>query len=292
MDNLQILWVAKSYTLPDAGIKPHSHPFCHLLFVSEGEVLFSAGNEKRNLSSGQLVLVPKDICHAYRNEQAEICQYLEIKFVPDHVTEEFLRNSGIIWSEDPLAGELMKRITSEYDQKGAASEAATKAYFNALLWIITEETRLPSLRESRHFDTSGTSELSRRIIGVLEEHYSENLSLDRLAEELGYNKTYLCKAFHNDTGKTIVDCLNMIRIRCAAEMLTYSDQSLSHVSAACGFASVSNFNRVFHKYVGITPGQCRRAYPADILFSSGESDRKFTDRPGRFMRSILAGRNY
>ena len=292
MDNLQILWVAKSYTLPEAGIKPHSHPFCHILFVSEGEVAFCAGSEKRNLSAGQLVLVPKDICHSYSNARTDICQYLEIKFVPDHATEELFRTCGVIWSEDPLAGELIKRITSEYDSNGDASESATRSYLGALLTTLTEKFRKPASREARHIDTSGYSELSRRIVIYLENHYAENVSLDSLAEELCYNKTYLCKAFHDDTGTTIVDSLNMIRIRCAAEMLTYSDQSLSQVAGACGFASVSNFNRVFHKYVGITPGQCRRAYPADIMFSSGETDRKFADRPGRFMRSILAGRNY
>lgn len=292
MDNLQILWVAKSYTLPDAGIKSHSHPFCHLLCVTDGKVEFCAGSEKRELGAGGLVLIPKDICHAYTNAGTEICQYLEIKFVPDHATEELLRASGVIWSDDRLAAQLMEKITGEYERMGNASESATKAYLDALLCLITESFRRPSLLESRHIDTSGYTELSRRIIGYLEEHYSENVSLDRLAEELDYNKSYLCKVFHDNTGKTIVDCLNMIRIRCAAELLTYSDQSLSHVSSACGFASVAHFNRVFRKYVGITPGQCRRAYPADILFSSGKTDQKFTDRPGRFMRSILAGRNY
>ncbi len=255
-------------------------------------MILSAGNETRKLSSGRLVLVPKDICHSYSNLGKEICQYLEIKFVPDHATEELLRVSGVIWSEDSLAGNLMKRIAREYDSKGDASESATKAYLNALLCIITEEFRSAAPRGSRHIDSSGFTDLSRRIIGYLEEHYSENLSLDKLAEELGYNKTYLCKAFHKDTAQTILDCLNRIRIRCAAEMITYSDQSLSHVAAACGFSSVNSFNRVFRKYVGISPGQCRRAYPADILFSSEQSDKTFTDRPGRFMRSILAGRNY
>ena len=170
MDSLQILWVAKSYTLPDAGIKPHSHPFCHILFVSEGEVTFCAGSEKRNLSAGQLVLVPKDVCHSYSNARTDICQYLEIKFVPDHAAEELFRTCGVIWSEDPLAGELIKRITSEYDSNGDASESATHSYLGALLTILTEKFRRPASREARHIDTSGYSELSRRIVIYLENH--------------------------------------------------------------------------------------------------------------------------
>lgn len=292
MDNLQILWVAKSYTLPDAGIKAHSHPFCHLLLVAEGEIVFTAASETRTLDAGKLVLVPDNICHAYENRGQDICQYTEIKFVPDHSFGELFAKTGVIWSEDALAVSLGQRIVMEYDTSGKSSDTVTHSYLRSLLNVITEPYRKPALRGSQHMDTTGWTELSKRIVEYLEKHYSEDVSLDDLAEELDYNKTYLCKAFHADTGTTILDSLNLIRIRCAAAMLTYSDQSLSHVASACGFSSESHFNRVFRKYAGITPGQCRRAYPAGILFDSEKSKELFKDRPGRFMRSILAGQNY
>jgi len=80
----------------------------------------------------------------------------------------------------------------------------------------------------------------------------------------------------------------MIRIRRAAELIVYSDHSLSQVASMCGYASVSHFNRVFLKYVGITPGQCRRAYPADILFGNFSKGSAPNDQPNRFVYSALA----
>ena len=78
------------------------------------------------------------------------------------------------------------------------------------------------------------------------------------------------------------------RIRRAAELIVYSDHSLSQVSEMCGFASVSHFNRVFLKYAGITPGQCRRAYPADILFGHGPSKKDVSSQSERFIYNVLA----
>ena len=72
--------------------------------------------------------------------------------------------------------------------------------------------------------------------------------------------------------------------------LRYSDHSLTQVSELCGFSSVSHFNRVFLKYVGATPGQCRRAYPVDILFSSEKSPD--SGSTGSFMYSVLARKRF
>ena len=108
-----------------------------------------------------------------------------------------------------------------------------------------------------------------------------------MAQVLGYNKTYLCGAFKKNTHLTILDCLNTIRIRHAAELIVYSDHSLAQVADMCGFSSVSHFNRVFLKYVGVTPGQCRRAYPVDALIDPPDSSTR-SPRPAGFMYSVLA----
>ena len=56
----------------------------------------------------------------------------------------------------------------------------------------------------------------------------------------------------------------------------------------CGFSSASHFNRVFLKYAGITPGQCRRAYPADILFGFKDMTKDINAKNNYFMYSVLA----
>lgn len=293
MDNLNILWVAKSYNLPESGVKSHSHPFCHMIYAVDGEDSFCAGKESLILKPGMIALVPKDVKHTYVNHGTEPFNFLEIKFVPSKHFEDLFSNNDVILCEDSLAGELFKKIVFEYNGTADVSDDIVCSYLTALLNLMTESMRRNDETVSKHVNTSGYSALSKRIVEWLEEHFSENVSLDDLAAELDYNKTYLCKAYKNDTETTILDTLNMIRIRHAAELITYSDMSLSQVAAECGFATVSHFNRVFHKYVGITPGQCRRAYPADVLFGPWKkSGDPVPSKPDRFMRSVLAGKTF
>ena len=132
-------------------------------------------------------------------------------------------------------------------------------------------------------DTLGYNKLSKRVIAFLTDHYGENLSLDDISAGVGVTKNYLCNAFKLNTNITIVDCLNMIRIRKAAEQIVYSDLPLTQIAQMCGYVSASHFNRVFMRYVGMPPGQCRRAYAYDM---AGENTRL----PGSFISSVLSGK--
>ena len=289
MERLQILWVAKSYALPNSGVKKHSHPYYHMFLIVKGHFCFEIENASYQMKPGQCLLVPRGIEHAYCNEKDVPSEYLEIKFaLPKHSMDTQLLCAGVQISENPLVNQLFKQILQEYSDLACMADDTAASYLFALLNLLLEKERYQKPRQFRYVDASSYSELSQRIIHHLEGHYSEEISLDALAESLGYNKSYLCVAFKRDTHFTILDCLNMIRIRRAAELIVYSEHSLTQVADLCGFASVSHFNRVFLKYVGTTPGQCRRAYPMDILFESPKESEIFQTRPDSFMYSVLA----
>ena len=286
MHHLQLLWVARSSLAPDSGVKIHAHPYYHMFYIHDGLFCFTAGGETHQLQPGQILLVPPQIEHGYINETTQAGEYLEIKFA---VSQPQNADDQVQLCDDPLGGMLFSQILQEYSDLGQLADESAEAYLNSLLCIIRKQQRYKKqLRQFQYLDASGYNPLSRRIVRYLEEHYSEDLSLDALAQAMDYNKTYLCAAFKQDTRQTIADCLNMIRIRRAAELIVYSDHSLSQVSQLCGFSSVSHFNRVFLKYAGITPGQARRAYPADILFGTHSADKKPTSQSENFMYSVLA----
>ena len=286
MQRSQILWVAQSYTLPRSGVKKHDHPYYHLFFIRSGEGIFALKEQEQFLCSGDCLLVPPETAHAYRNEAEVPLEYMEIKFtLAPGPLESQLRQQPCV-ARSRLAGLLVQQILKEYSDLGSLADSAAESYLYALLSALTESDRYTKPRSFRYIDATSWSELSQKIITWLENHYDQTASLEALAADLGYNKSYLCEAFKKNTRLTILDCLNTIRIRRAAELIVYSDHSLPQVADLCGFASVSHFNRVFLKYVGITPGQCRRAYPANALFEDAQASA--IRRPDRFMYSVLA----
>ena len=202
----------------------------------------------------------------------------------DKVLDEQFHRVDLCTSEEAVVGGLLKQIVDEYSVLGLQADETTACYLLGVLYTLTREQRVQKRQEFRYVDASAYSPLSQQIVHYLEEHFSQQMSLEQLAQALQYEKSYLCRAFKKDTKTTILDCLNMIRIRRAAELLTYSDNSMVQVGEMCGFASPNNFNRVFLKYVGVTPGQCRRAFPADVLLY----EKREMQYPNRLMYSVLA----
>ncbi len=292
MEQFQILWVARSYTMPEAGVKEHTHPFYHMFYVSEGGCSFIIENESYSLNKGDCILVPKNKSHSFFNYHKETAEYIEIKFAAKSGSKMAIPDEVFLIKDNKLIGYLMKRTLREYLSFGISADEAVESYLETALFVMTEEKRANKNHSYEYIDASGYSDISQEIVKYLEAHYSEDISLDSISEALGYNKSYLCVAFKKETGTTILDCLNMIRIRRAAELIAYSDHTIAQVSSLCGFRAVSHFNSVFSKYVGTTPGQIRRAYPGDILIGPADKKQDLINRPGRFMYSVLARKRF
>lgn len=278
MEQLQILWVARSCVTPQSGVKAHTHPYYHMIYIENGSCSMVAGGQCYSLEQGQCILIPPNTEHSYSNETDVTVDYLEIKFTTP-------RSIPLRLSDSVLVGSLFRQVVQEYPLLGRLADKPAAVYMSAILCAITEQDRLEEADGFQYVDASAFGELARRVIRYLEAHYQEDLRLDDIAAAMGLNKSYLCVAFKKDTGFTMLDCLNTIRIRRAAELIVYSDHGFSQVADMCGFTSVTHFNRVFLKYVGITPGQCRRAYPANILFGTSERPASHSNR---FMYSVLA----
>ncbi len=285
MERLQVLWVGKAYILSGSGIKSHSHPYYHMFHFISQQCQMTLDGTAYSVSSGQTILVPPNMEHSLLNDKKGTCEYLEIKFSLPSASGHLRKNEPTL-SDSSLVGDLCQQIIEEYTKLGNLADDAAGSYMSSLLNVLTAPDRYSEKRRFRFFDGSAYSELSQKIIRYLEKHYFEDISLDDLAASMDYNKSYLCVAFKKDTRITILDCLNTIRIRRAAELIVYSDHTLTQVAELCGFASVSHFNRVFLKYVGATPGQCRRAFPVDVLL--GDHPPAAKDGPSRFIYSVLA----
>jgi transcriptional regulator GlxA family with amidase domain len=110
------------------------------------------------------------------------------------------------------------------------------------------------LRASR-----GGPAVAVRCRGYLREHLADpGLSVPRMAEALGYDADWLGREFRQETGETIRQALNHLRVQRARELLRQRDLSIAEVAARCGFASASHFCRTFKRIEGNTARKYRK----------------------------------
>lgn len=91
-------------------------------------------------------------------------------------------------------------------------------------------------------------------------HLHDRITVDSLAEELGYHPDYLSHLFKKSEGIGLSQYIVREKITRAKNLLTYSDYSYSEISSYLGFASQSHFGKHFRLITGYTPRQYRENF--------------------------------
>ncbi|MFD0670781.1 response regulator [Cohnella sp. GCM10027633] len=157
----------------------------------------------------------------------------------------FIRRYGTAKAGEPEAA----------PQPVAACEPHRYADFDAFsrfyLAEVAEEFRL--LQESRQ-----ENRVVETVKSYILQHYTEELELNRLAEEVYLTPSYLSKLFKTETGETITEYLISVRIDRAKELLRELTALKTYeIGEKVGYADPAYFNKVFKKVVGCTPKEYR-----------------------------------
>ena len=108
--------------------------------------------------------------------------------------------------------------------------------------------------------TGQSNDILRKIISYVNEHYTEKLSLEEVANQVGFSREYFCRFFKQHMGITFLRYLNEVRISHAGRILMNTDKSISEVMQESGFTNQTIFNRLFKEIYGMTPRQARNSY--------------------------------
>jgi two-component system response regulator YesN len=89
----------------------------------------------------------------------------------------------------------------------------------------------------------------------LEKHYTEDISLENVAEQVNISPQYFSKLIKKTTGFNFIDWLSMLRVKKAKELLTNSNLTVKEVCFMVGYKDPNYFSRIFKKRIGITPSE-------------------------------------
>lgn len=100
-------------------------------------------------------------------------------------------------------------------------------------------------------------------------HLHEKILSRQLSQLTGLNYSYLSTLFRKETGIPITEYISQTKAETAANMLRFSDYSLSQISETLNYSSYSHFARCFRKYYSISPKEYQNShYNASSLTES------------------------
>lgn len=96
-----------------------------------------------------------------------------------------------------------------------------------------------------------------RMIHYIKIHYSEKITLKKLAEHIQINPVYLSSLIKKETNMSLSNHINFIRIEESKKLLIYTDKSIQDIAFDIGYNYENHFDTVFKKFVGLTPLEYR-----------------------------------
>lgn len=87
----------------------------------------------------------------------------------------------------------------------------------------------------------------------IQAHLHQPLSRQSVARELNLSPTYLSRLFQRESGMPFIDYVRDQRLGHARHLLRHHRLPLKQVAAACGYADLAYFCRVFKQATGLTP---------------------------------------
>lgn len=98
----------------------------------------------------------------------------------------------------------------------------------------------------------------KEILDYIREHYTEDLTLQSVAERFNFSYSYLSAYFNQYAHEGFSEYLNKVRVGKACVYLEDAAYTIAEVSSAVGYSDHSYFCRVFKKVTGETPSSYRR----------------------------------
>ncbi|AKG36412.1 response regulator transcription factor [Paenibacillus durus] len=109
-------------------------------------------------------------------------------------------------------------------------------------------------------DKGNGGQLITKALEYITNHYSENLTLQIVADTVHLSKNYFSLLFKKQTGQNFIDYLIELRIREAKRLLAEEDVRITDISEIAGFNDVNYFRKLFKKMTGLTPLEYRERH--------------------------------
>ncbi len=96
-----------------------------------------------------------------------------------------------------------------------------------------------------------------QVVAYINQHYTESLNVDDLAQMCHLSKTYFISAFKRVTGETPYSYLLRLRTSKARILLETTDYTIKEIANMCGFQKTNTFTSHFCTVTHMTPSEYR-----------------------------------
>lgn len=249
----------------------HFHPEFELVYIEGASATRHVGNHISSYKESDLVLIGSNIPHLNFDHGVTTTYQKEVLHIKPYFKTDFIQKTPELQSLEHLLELSKYGIAFFGNTKKEVGELLKTLYtlspFDFFMRVINI---LKLLSQSKEFEllhkkpfvnkyNKKEQDRIRTIYALIDERYQEKISVDEVAQLCNLTKPAFCRYFKKATGSTFIGFLNQYRIS-QAKRLLLSGKNITEACYACGFESLSYFNRTFRKITDENPSDFKKRY--------------------------------
>lgn len=228
-----------------------------LIYCVDGKGWCEIGGKMQYLCKGQFIALPQDTPYSFGADNEDPWTIYWVHF-RGNIARQLTRSlegtrKDIRWhsSRIDLFEETYKAFSMGYIKEYMAYSSFLLGHFLAS-FIYPEQfigTRLPE-HESDN--------ISGKAIGYMHENLHKNMTLQELADKLGYSPSHFSNLFRQQTGESPIAYFLKLKIQKSCQYVELTNMKMNEISDLMGIDEPAYFTRLFTKIMGITPSEYRK----------------------------------
>ncbi|MEM7129652.1 MAG: AraC family transcriptional regulator [Chloroflexota bacterium] len=179
---------------------------------------------------------PFSLTHGPSDALSYMIQRLAVKHVDDNSQVSHPHTTDCLQIEELLLNVLFRVVQKAFSVRGCQPD------------MIHAKSRRVNTRRAH-------AELVSSVQELIGKRFDQALTLEAIAAAVHASPFRLCRIFRQQTGLTIHQYQNQIRLRSALERIPDCHGDLTSVALELGYSSHSHFTYAFRRAFGITPSQ-------------------------------------
>ncbi len=251
------------YSEDTYGAQAHYHKEYEIYYLSKGSITLGIDGYERKITAGEVVFIDPYTEHSYF-KTGEDFHYYALLFDsnilggdddPAKLSFESVRFNRYI----SLSEEILSRIPAllKADREHIfGNEILMKLFIFSIInhLIATNQYSIISGMNHQSGERSKAVSLATDYINL---HYKEQIKIEDILGLVKYSQSHFMRVFKAETGYTLTNYINHVRIEKACLELLYSSKSLTEVAIGNGFSTPQYFSKIFAEIMSQTPKQFR-----------------------------------
>lgn len=255
----------------------HWHKAIELFYIESGELEYCTPNGTIVFPAGSGGLINSNVLHMtkFQTRREKNIQLLHIfepeliggnygslieqKYVMPILTASWLEMIAL-YPDNPAQAEIIQLIrrTFQLSENEFGYEIRIREALSEI-WIQLFKICAPVLQE-KTIRENGMTEKIKLMMIYIHEHYTEKISISKLAEAAFLSERECYRVFQSCLHMTPVEYMKNYRLQIACQMLANGQEPVTEIGYACGLGNPSYFGKSFRVFTGYTPLEYRRKW--------------------------------